>query len=842
MLGKWLKLRDARRNSRRNKSTSRVPCPDSRRQRAVPSLEPLEDRVVPVLFFAADAQLLSITHSPAQAVAGTAETFAVRVRNNGPMALHGVSLQGQFSQPLSGLTTTPSSGTFDAATGSWSGLSLKPGAIATLTVRGTLPSTDSGTLSTTITLRPFPGVFDPNPANNSLTDRLGTIAARADLSVTISDNAGAGHKAIPGTGGAYTVVVTNAGPSAVIGAAVADVMPAGISSDSWTAVASGGARVAATSGTRSIATTVNLLPGAHVTFTILATVSPSATGTLANTATVTAPAGVTDPNAANNSATDTLTLTPTADLRITKTDNSPTGKAVPGGQGQYTVVVSNAGPSAVSGAAVADTLPAAISSASWTATASSGASVAAASGTGSIATTVDLAPGASVTFTITATVSPSATGTLVNTATVTAPQGATDPDTTNNSATDTLTLTPTADLSVTKSDDQGSGHTAVPGGPVTYTVVVSNAGPSNVAGANVSDLIPSDIKAGSWSWTGVASSGASITGASSGTGNVATTVDLASGASVTFTITATIDPGATGTLANTATVTAPQGATDPDTTNNSATDTLTLTPTADLSVTKSDNQGSGHTAVPGTQVVYTVVVSNAGPSAVSGAAVADTLPAAISSASWTANASSGASVTDPSGTGSVATTVNLPPGASVTFTITATIDPAATGTVDNTATVTAPQGATDPDTTNNSATDTLTLTPTADLQVTKTDNTSNHTATAGDTVVYTVVVTNAGASAVRGASVTDDQPAGIQSESWTATASGGASVADPSGTGNIATTVDLPPGASVTFTVTAVIDPNATGSVTNTANVAVPVGVTDPDLANNSAADTITLT
>jgi hypothetical protein len=52
----------------------------------------------------------------------------------------------------------------------------------------------------------------------------------------------------------------------------------------------------------------------------------AATGTLSNTATVTI-AG--DPNAANNSATDTDTPTPQADLSITKTDGVTT--ATPGG-------------------------------------------------------------------------------------------------------------------------------------------------------------------------------------------------------------------------------------------------------------------------------------------------------------------------------------------------------------------------------------------------------------------------------------------------------------------------------------------------------------------------------
>ena len=57
------------------------------------------------------------------------------------------------------------------------------------------------------------------------------------------------------------------------------------------------------------------------------------------------------------------------DLAITKTDGTTT--YTPGGSTTYTIVVSNNGPSAVTGAAVNDALPAAITSDTWTAVASS---------------------------------------------------------------------------------------------------------------------------------------------------------------------------------------------------------------------------------------------------------------------------------------------------------------------------------------------------------------------------------------------------------------------------------------------------------------------------------------
>src|SRR5262245_40063797 len=172
-----------------------------------------------------------------------------------------------------------------------------------------------------------------------------------------------------------------------------------------------------------------------------------------------------------------------ADLAITKTDGVTT--ATPGGSVAYTITASNAGPNDVTGATVADTFPASLSEA-WSGGGAGGGTWTAA-GAGNIKQLVNLPAGGSATFTVNATVSASATGTLSNTATVAPPGGVTDPTPGNNSATDTDTLAPQADLAITKTD----GVTvAVPGGSVTYTITASNAGPSDVIGAPVIDNFP----------------------------------------------------------------------------------------------------------------------------------------------------------------------------------------------------------------------------------------------------------------------------------------------------------------------------------------------------------------
>ena len=60
--------------------------------------------------------------------------------------------------------------------------------------------------------------------------------------------------------------------------------------------------------------------GGSITYTVVAQTSPSATGDLTNTATVAPPVDTTDPVAANDTATDTDTASPSADLSVTKSD------------------------------------------------------------------------------------------------------------------------------------------------------------------------------------------------------------------------------------------------------------------------------------------------------------------------------------------------------------------------------------------------------------------------------------------------------------------------------------------------------------------------------------------
>ncbi|WP_165371407.1 fibronectin type III domain-containing protein [Pseudolysobacter antarcticus] len=762
---------------------------------------------------------ITITDGVTGTTPGGSVTYTTTASNSGTVSNPAATVQATFPASLTCSTTCSGALGGTCSAGPFAGNINDPdnipsGGSVTYTSVCSVSPAATGSLSTTATVSAG-ALGDPDASDNSATDTDG-IAASADLSITKTDGV---TTATPGGSVTYTITALNAGPSNATGATVADTFPAS-ETCTWTCVGAGGGTCTA-SGSGNINNTVNLPSGGGVTYTASCTISAAATGLLSNTATVTAPAGVTDPTPGNNSATDSDTLGASADLAITKTDGVTT--ATPGGNVTYVITASNAGPSNATGATVADTFPAS-ETCTWTCTGAGGGTCTA-SGSGNINGTVNLPSGGSVSYNATCSISASATGTLSNTATVTAPAGVTDPTPGNNSATDSDTLGASADLSITKTDGV---TTATPGGSVTYTITALNAGPSNATGATVADTFPASETC---TWTCVGAGGGTCT--ASGSGNINNTVSLPSGGGVTYTASCSISAAATGTLSNTATVTAPSGVTDPTPGNNSATDSDTLGASADLSITKTDGVT---TATPGGSVTYTIVASNAGPSSATGATVADTFPASETCA-WTCSGVGGGTCTA-AGSGNINDTVNLPSGGSVNYTATCSISPAATGTLSNTATVTAPAGVTDPTPGNNSATDSDTLGASADLSITKTDGVT--TATAGGSVTYTIVASNAGPSSATGATVADTFPAS-ETCTWTCSGvSGGTCTA--AGSGNINdTTVNLPSAGSVNYSATCSISAAATGTLSNTATVTAPAGVTDPTPGNNSATDSDTL-
>ncbi|HXQ71934.1 MAG TPA: DUF11 domain-containing protein [Pyrinomonadaceae bacterium] len=317
---------------------------------------------------------------------------------------------------------------------------------------------------------------------------------------------------------------------------------------------------------------------------------------------------------------------PAPDFSITKTDGVTT--VYRGGPVSYTVVVTNNGTYPVTGT-VTDTVPASVTGVTWTCVASSGSACTTASGSGnSINTSATLIAGGTATYTISGTLSATASGTLTNTATVAVPSWLADATPANNTATDTDTIHLNANLGITKTDGLTNINT---GSAITYTIVVSNAGPDTSSGSIVTDTVPATITG--VSWTCGSPTGGATCGAASGSGNsINTTANLPSGSTLRYTVTGTLSASASGTLTNTARiVTAASGVTDPNDPsrtgagNNSATDNTTINPSPpNIGLVKSVSPNG--TQLPGTDLIYTIVYTNSGGQAATSFVIVDPNP------------------------------------------------------------------------------------------------------------------------------------------------------------------------------------------------------------------------
>ncbi|MFM9864717.1 MAG: SdrD B-like domain-containing protein [Micropepsaceae bacterium] len=770
--------------------------------------------------------------------AGGTTSYTITVTNGGPSPVTGATLT---DAAVAGLTKTSvvCSATPGQCVSAPSVASLEAGfalpALASgqtyqITVAASVTAT-SGSVANTATIAVPSGTSDPGAGNNSATD-TDAVTPSADLSITKTNGATSVNA---GGTTSYTITVTNGGPSSVTGATLADPAVAGLTKTSVVCSATPGQCVSAPSvaSLESGFGLPALASGQTYQITVAANVTATS-GSVANAATVAVPSGTTDPGAGNNSATDTDTVTPVADLSITKTDGVASVNA--GGTTTYTVTVTNGGPSSVTGGTLTDAVATGLTKTSVVCSATPGQCVSAPSIASLEAgfTLPALASGQTYQLTIAANVT-ATSGSVANTATIAVPSGTNDPGAGNNSATDTDTVNPVADLSITKTN----GATSVnAGGTTSYTITVTNGGPSSVTGATLADPAVAGLTKTSVvcsATPGQCVSAPSVASLESGFALPA----LASGQTYQITVAASVTV-LSGSVANTATVAVPSGTTDPGAGNNSATDTDTVTPVADLSITKTDGVSSVDA---GGTTSYTVTVTNGGPSSVTGATLADPAVAGLTKTSVVCSGTPGQCVTAPS-VASLEAGFALPALASgQTYQITVAANVTATsGNVANTATIEVPSGTTDPGAGNNSATDTNTVTPVADLAVTKTNGVSSVTALG--TTSYTVTVINNGPSAVTGATLTDPVASGLTVTSVACSATPGqcALLSTPTiiqlQAGYALPT--LASGQTYQLTVNATVTATS-GSVANTATIAVPSGTTDPTGGNNSATDTDTV-
>jgi len=557
----------------------------------------------------------------------------------------------------------------------------------------------SGVLQSNLSITETPGA------------QSGAYCAGADLAVT---NAGAPNPVTPGANITYTQTVSNAGPQDAVNAAFSEAVPANTTFQSITPPAgwacNSNASILATGTITCSDADVPSGAGGTGTFTVVTQVNAGTTfGTqIVDVANITS--GTNDPNLTNNTATVTTIVgsATSAFLSLTKTAASPT--VAPGGTITYTLTLHNGGPAAAVGAALTDSVPTNTTFSSFTAPGAWTCFLPPVGGTGNISCTIpSFANGANATFTLVVTVSAAATpgSTISNTGQ--ANSGTPNPDPPAASATANVEVATgtQADLSVTSS---ASPNPVLAGNNITYTQTVTNIGPASATGVTFTDVLPTGITPMETTFVSlVAPAGWNcVTPAVGAAGTVTCTFtgnggNFTSGSTASFPLVVKVNPVTPpGTvISNSPTVSATTP--DPNAANNTATSTTVVaSPTqADVAITK--------TAAPepvdqGTNLTYTLQVTNNGPAVAQGVMVSDPLPSQVTFTSVTTT--QGTCPTQPAvgASGTVGCNIGtISVGGLVIITINVNAATFSSSTLaTNTATVTATTN--DPNLTNNSST------------------------------------------------------------------------------------------------------------------------------------------
>ncbi|MBC7088613.1 MAG: DUF11 domain-containing protein [Tissierellales bacterium] len=320
-----------------------------------------------------------------------------------------------------------------------------------------------------------------------------------------------------------------------------------------------------------------------------------ATGSLTNTVNVNS--DVFDLNNADNSATASTMVNAKSDIYVTIKDNPD--PVIADENLTYNLTVSNQGPSDAQNVVLAGSLPLpnleyslddGVTWNKWNGSINLG----------------NLVSGNLETILIHGKVASSATGTLSGTASVTA--DTTDANTQNNAFSETTAVNARADLFITGND---SPDPVIAGENLTYSITISNNGPSDAL--NVALTCNTALENIEYSLDNGNTWSNSL--------NIGT---IATGGSKTVLIRGKVPSSILGSFTSTWNVNS--NTEDLNLANNAFTEVTTVNTLADISVTMIDNPDP---VSAGEELIYTINVSNLGPSDVRNVIVQDTLPSQL---------------------------------------------------------------------------------------------------------------------------------------------------------------------------------------------------------------------
>ncbi|HNG97142.1 MAG TPA: DUF11 domain-containing protein, partial [Candidatus Absconditabacterales bacterium] len=587
------------------------------------------------------------------AYTGNSLTYTIQYRNLGPDNGNNVIITDTLPTGFVYTSSSPSgvlSGNIVTWTSGQIGVfgNYAPGASGTITINGTISGlAQSGDIlfnEVVITN----AILESNPNNNSGSASTLVKNRFADLVVIKTPSLLTGYA---GSGLTYTIQYRNLGPDLGLNTVITDTLPTGFvyTSSSPSGVLSG-RTITWTSG--QIAGLANLVTGSTGTITIVGSISGTFNGNQQLHNTVSISGAYIDPNTGNNQGTGSTFVNPKADIRVTKAVS--TGILFSGDYVSYTLSYYNSGLDTGTNITITDTWPSGLLFIS----ASTGYNFVP---TNKYVFTIPVLPvGVTGTITLTGLVLGGTSGTKIgNHVLITGNE--LDPLTGNNGTGVTGTIIDKYfDLELDK--NLLNTGTVYVGQQVGYTITVLNKGPFTGYNITVADLLPIGISYFIHSLT---------QGTYDQALGIWTIGTLGYLQSATLTLTGTLMTG--GVITNYAQIIGYSGGVDIDSTggNNSGTGSnpdeddddkvpVTGTRPADVSITKTANQWSGHT---GEIITFVLTYMNTGTGSASNVQLIDTLPTGLTYYSaFPTPLVSGSTVTRTSG--QVPALGNLGPGAS----------------------------------------------------------------------------------------------------------------------------------------------------------------------------------
>ena len=722
---------------------------------------------------------------------GDTVKYLISVTNNGPSDETNTSLTALLPSGVTYSSDTPSFGSYTSGSGLWTIGNIAKFTTVTLEIEATVDANTGGSTISNIITAATGDQTDQTTIGDVLQSDIVVQTANLITQLSVDNTA-------PNEGDTivYTISVRNAGPNSESGINLTNLLPSGV-----TYVSDSPSQGSYTSGTGlwSIGALTN---GGTATLTINATVDANTAGSAIISTTTAASGTVTDPNTNGDNLTATINVLGAKLLTNVVVSNASPNE---GDNVTYTITVTNNGPTADENISLTSLVPSGLTFVSNTASQGSYTS-----GTG-VWSIGNLANGAQATLVVTSTVNNNTGGTSITVNTTAANGDHTSSALSSNVLSAVMNVT-SIDLITTISVDN-----AVPneGNTIEYNVNVSNISSTNATNVSLTSLLPSGL-------TLVGS--ASVTSGTYNNGSGLWTIGtIAKGSKATLTITATVDSGTIGSVITNTTTAAAADQSDVSSAGDVLSIPITVTGGNLITVKTVDNTSPNT----GDTINYTITLTNNGPSSYTNVSLTDNLPSGVTYVSNTASQGSYSNTTQLWTVGTIAA------NGTATLQVTATIDADKGGeTIVSTITPATADEA-DISTIGDVLSASLTVTSSNLITAISVDNTNPNV---GDTVNYSIVVTNNGPNDENNITLEDFVPTGLTFASASSTQG---TYSSSTGIWNIGTINKF---ASATITISATVDAGTNAqTITNTITQRAIGNQTDPTNAVDVLAASLTV-